>query len=68
MEKGWTKILELGKEYRAEIAKEKLENEGINSVIIDQSDSSFPDVGNAEVFVKDEDVEKALIIVKELKN
>ena len=68
MEKGWTKILELGKEYRAELAKERLENEGITAVIFDHSDSSFPEVENVLIYVKDEDVEKAVEIVKDFKS
>jgi hypothetical protein len=57
-----------GQLYQAEIAKDLLENNGINAVIMNQKDSSYTSFGNIEVFVNEKDEEKALEILKELKH
>lgn len=68
MEKGWKQVFLSGQMYKAEIAKSLLENNGINSVIINQVDSVYKMFGNIELYVREEDEQKALEILKELKN
>lgn len=68
MEKDWKQVFLTGQAYQAEIAKEILENNGINAVIINQQDSAFLDIGNVEVYVNEQDEIKAIEILKELKN
>jgi hypothetical protein len=68
MEKGWKQVFLSGETYQAEIARELLENNGINSVILNQKDSSYTAFGNIELYVNEADEKKALEILKELKN
>ena len=68
MEKDWKQVFLSGELYRAEIAKELLENNGINAVILNQKDSSYTSFGNVEVYVNSTDEEKAIEILKELKH
>lgn len=68
MEKDWKQVFLTGKAYQAEIAKEILENNGINAVVINQQDSAFLDIGNVEVYVNENDVEQAVELLKELKH
>lgn len=68
MEKDWKQVFLSGQLYRAEIARELLENNGINSVILNQKDSSYTSFGNIELYVNKNDEEKALELLKELKN
>ncbi len=68
MEKGWKQVFLSGELYRAEIARELLENNGVSAVILNQKDSSYASFGNIEVYVNEKDEAKALEILKELKN
>jgi hypothetical protein len=68
MEKGWKQVFLSGEMYRAEIARELLENNGVKAVILNQKDSSYTAFGNIEVYVNETDEEKAIKILKELKN
>ena len=64
MEAGWTKIFDTDKPYQADMLVELLEESNIVGVSVNKKDSSFF-VGNDEVYVKDEDVEKAKVIINE---
>lgn len=68
MEKDWKQVFLGGELYQAEIARELLENNGINAVVINKKDSSYLAFGNLEVYVNEKDEEKAIEILKELKN
>jgi len=68
MEKDWKQVFLAGELYQAEIARELLENNGINAVVINKKDSSYLAFGNLEVYVNENDEEKAIEILKELKN
>ncbi|MDA3881236.1 MAG: DUF2007 domain-containing protein [Prolixibacteraceae bacterium] len=68
MEKDWKQVFLSGELYQAEIAKDLLENNGINAVIMNQKDSSYKTFGNIEVFVNEKDETKALELLKELKH
>jgi hypothetical protein len=68
MEKDWKQVFLTGELYRAEIAKEILENNGINAVVLNQKDSSYTAFGNIEVYVNEKDETRANELIKELKN
>jgi aspartokinase len=68
MEKGWTEVFMTAHQFQAEIAKDMLENEGISAVIFNQHDSSYQTFGEITVYVPDSDAEKALQLLKKLKN
>jgi len=67
MEKGWKEIFMTIHEYRAEMAKEILENEGISVVLINQKDTAYKAFGEIYVYVKEENAEQADKILKNLK-
>ncbi len=68
MEKGWKEVFMTAHEYKASMAKDMLENEGIKTVILNQHDSAYQSFGEFSVLVAEEDVTKAVIIIKKLKN
>ncbi len=68
MEKDWKQVFLTGEMYRAEMARELLELEGINSVVINQKDSVYQTFGDIELYVNNADEETALEILKQLKN
>lgn len=67
MEEGWKEVYMTGSEYKAEIAKVKLEVAGIKLVVLNQHDTAIQSFGEFRVFVADEDVTKAVDLLKELK-
>jgi predicted Fe-Mo cluster-binding NifX family protein len=68
MEKGWTEVFITTHEYKASMAKDLIENESINVVVINQYDSAYQIFGEFSVHVAENDVEKALQLLKNLKN
>ena len=62
MEAGWTKVYITDKPYQADMVVELLEENNITGVSLNKKDSSLS-FGNDEVYVKDEDEEKAKIII-----
>lgn len=68
MEKDWLVVFETSLAYQAEIAKEVLANDGIDSVILNQHDSSYTSFGVIEVYVHQDNKEKAIDLLKELKD
>ncbi|RLD48105.1 MAG: DUF2007 domain-containing protein [Bacteroidetes bacterium] len=66
MEKGWTNIRNFNKAYLAEIAKEVLTDNNIESVIINKKDSSYTTFGDIELYVREENAETAKQLIKEL--
>lgn len=53
---------------QAEIVKQMLNSFGIDAVVLDKQDSSYPIIGDAEVYVNKENKEKALKHIEELKD
>jgi hypothetical protein len=68
MEEGWKTVFLTGEEYKANMAKDLLENEGIKAILMNQHDTAYKSFGNIEVYVQEADEQKALEILKELKN
>lgn len=66
MEKDWKCIFHTNQVYQAEIAKEILENEEINCVLLNEHDSTFPTLGEVEVWVHQDFEEKAIELLKDL--
>ncbi len=66
MEKDWVCVLHTEQGYQAEIAREILENDEIECVIMNEHDSSFPSVGEVEVWVHQDFQAKASEILKDL--
>jgi hypothetical protein len=68
MEKDWKLVYFTGDDYRSVIAKELLEENGIDAVIINRKDSSYTTFGDIEVYVSNEDGEQANKILEHLKS
>jgi len=66
MEKDWVCVFHSEQSYQAEIAKEILENEEISSTILNEHDSSFPSIGEFEIWIHQDFKEKALELLKDL--
>nr|WP_321484737.1 DUF2007 domain-containing protein [uncultured Draconibacterium sp.] len=67
MEKGWEIIFTTAHEYKAEIAKDLLESAGIKIVVLNQHDSAYQNFGEYKIYVAEENREKAINLIKELK-
>jgi len=68
MEKDWVCVFSTEQNYQAEIAHEVLENEGIDCVIMNEHDSTFPSIGEVEVWVHKDYETKAADLLKEMIN
>jgi hypothetical protein len=66
MEKDWVCVFRTEQGFQAEIAKEILENEEINCVILNENDSNFPSIGELEVWVHQDFEAKATELLKDL--
>jgi hypothetical protein len=66
MEKEWAVVFETDQSYRAEIALQVLQEEGIEAVIMNKKDSSYVVIGEIKVFVRAEFLEKAEELIKKL--
>jgi predicted Fe-Mo cluster-binding NifX family protein len=67
MEKDWVEIYSTTHEYKASMAKDLLENEGIKAVILNQHDSAYQAFGEFCVHVAKTDETKAVVLLKNLK-
>jgi hypothetical protein len=63
----WVKVFSSSKSYLVEITKGVLEEEGIESVIINQIDSAYL-FGESDLFVKNEDALLALQIISKIES
>jgi len=64
MEKDWALIFSTAKLYLAEMAKNVLEDNDIQAVIINKQDSFYL-FGDIEVYVKPDDVIRAKFLIKD---
>lgn len=64
MEKGWVQVYATGQPHLAEIAKELLKENNIESVLVDKRDSAYITIGEIELFVKDINVMKAKFLLE----
>lgn len=68
MEKGWKEVFLTAQEYKAQMAKDILEDAGIKTVIMNQHDSAYKSFGDIVVYVPEADESKAKELLKKLKN
>jgi hypothetical protein len=64
MEKGWERIYSTDKAHMISIVRSMLKENDIESVEINKKDSSYA-FGDIEIFVKEEDVIFAKILIKQ---
>ena len=68
MEKGWVEVYMTAHEYKAEMAKEILENSGIKVVVLNQQDTAYKSFGEYCLYVAKENETQSLELLKKLKN
>jgi len=68
MKKEWQEVFMTIHEYKAEMAKEILENEGINVVVMNQKDTAYQAFGEIYICVQEENAEQAIKLLKNLKH
>ncbi|MFA5327257.1 MAG: DUF2007 domain-containing protein [Prolixibacteraceae bacterium] len=66
MEKDWVCVFRTEQNFQAEIARELLENEEINCVVLNEHDSAIPSIGELEIWVHTDFTEQATAILKDL--
>ncbi len=66
MEKDWGIVRAFGKLFLAEIAKEVLVDNNIDAIIINKKDSSYQSFGDIELYVHNDNIEKAKELIKEV--
>jgi len=67
MEKDWVEVYLTAHEYRASIAIDLLENEGIKAILLNQHDTAYQSFGDYKVYVDQKDELQARELLKELK-
>ena len=66
MEQDWTCVFHTEHDFQAEIAREILENEEIDCVILNEHDTTFPSIGDLEIWVHQDFKAKATELLKDL--
>ncbi|MDD2279692.1 MAG: DUF2007 domain-containing protein [Bacteroidales bacterium] len=64
-EQNWSLVFTTDKPFHAEIIKQMLVSNGIEAVVLNKRDSSYPSIGEAEVFVTPGDETKATKLIEE---
>lgn len=67
-EAGWISVSESNQEMDAVTKKALLEEEGIQTMIINKKDSLYPMIGYFEIFVKQENVLRSLKLLEQYEN
>ncbi|MCD6202168.1 MAG: DUF2007 domain-containing protein [Bacteroidales bacterium] len=68
MEKNWIKIFSTDQPYQAELARQVLEENGIQAVVMNKKDSSYLMFGETELYVSQDEVIKAKQLIKTLEH
>ncbi len=63
MDKNWEKVHSSNLPHSIELLRTILEEHGINAIILNQQDSTYPVIGEAELYVHRENVVQALQII-----
>jgi len=67
----WEVVFSSPQQYEAEMVKTNLESAGIEAIVFDKKDSSFPlggELGEFKVYVPKDRVEEAKMIIEKLEN
>ena len=67
MEEGWKEVYMTAHDYKAEMAKEMLEEAGMKVVVLNQHDTAIRSFGELRLYVADENVANAVELLKDLK-
>ncbi len=67
MDSTWSLVYTSNKQYEAEILREFLSDNGVDSFVINKQDSSYH-FGDVEVYTRPEDVMKAKLLIEKFEN
>lgn len=62
---GWVAVFCCDQIFKAELARQHLENNGITAMVVNKKDSFYVTLGDVEVYVALEDVEMATNLLKD---
>lgn len=65
MEKDWVLVYTSVQLHKVELLKQFLEKDGIESVVLNQQDSSYPSIGSINLLVKNEELTRARETIEE---
>lgn len=68
MEDNWILIFSTPQPWQAEMAKQILDENGIEAVVMNRRDSSYTVFGEVEVYVVKEDVERSKELLKNIES
>jgi hypothetical protein len=66
MDENWKVIFTSNELHLSEITKQVLQENGIKSILLNKMDSAYPSIGYIEVLVREEDLQTAEQLLKEL--
>jgi hypothetical protein len=64
----WVQVFTTNIQLQAEMLKQMLEANGIEAVVINKQDTSYPSIGEAELYVNPENEEVAKKLLDEFEN
>jgi transcriptional regulatory protein LevR len=65
MDQNWKVVFTVTELHLSEMAKQMLNDNNIEAIIMNKVDSAYPSIGHVEVLVKEDDQEKAEQLLKE---
>lgn len=65
MDKNWKVVFTVNEVHLSEMAKQMLNDNDIEAIIMNKVDSAYPSIGHIDVMVKEDDQEKAEQLLKE---
>jgi len=68
MDSNWTLVLSDSDSTHVKIVQNLLDSEGLTTSMVDHSDSAFPTNAESELYVKNEDAERARVLIEEFQN
>jgi hypothetical protein len=64
----WTLVLSDSDSTHVKIIQNMLDAEGLTTSMVDHSDSAFPTNAESELYVKNEDADRAHVLIEEFQN
>jgi hypothetical protein len=68
MDSNWTLVLSDSDSTHVKIIQNLLDSEGMTTSMVDHSDSAFPTHAESELYVKNEDADRARALIEEFQN
>ena len=65
-DQNWIPVFSTTTPFQAEIVKQMLNSNGVEAVVLNKQDSSYPTIGEAQVFVQTSDESTAKRLIEEI--